>query len=259
MAVQDSATLKGYFNTGDVPTESQFADLIDSTINTGLQATLVSGTNIKTINSTSLLGSGDIAISGGGTTITQQTTPPTTPSTGDLWLDTDATSSYLSGGTMLVAESVVSGSAVTSVTFTGLDGNAHGGYVLDATAIDGSNSAATLFFFCDTGDGTVSTTQTDYNCIYCGWETNVAGGTLNSPHFGGYSTGGTRCTVIADILMNNSQVHYFARSYRGSNGSSYNIAGRRTTTATNLTKITIQSSATNGLGIGSTFRLYRRK
>ena len=32
----------------------------------GLQATLVSGTNIKTINSTSLLGSGDIAISGGG-------------------------------------------------------------------------------------------------------------------------------------------------------------------------------------------------
>jgi len=31
----------------------------------GKQATLVSGTNIKTINSTSLLGSGDIAISGG--------------------------------------------------------------------------------------------------------------------------------------------------------------------------------------------------
>src|SRR6185369_7272080 len=34
----------------------------------GKQATLVSGTNIKTINSTSLLGSGDITISGGGTT-----------------------------------------------------------------------------------------------------------------------------------------------------------------------------------------------
>ena len=34
----------------------------------GLQATLVSGTNIKTINSQSLLGSGDITISGGGST-----------------------------------------------------------------------------------------------------------------------------------------------------------------------------------------------
>jgi len=33
------------------------------------QAALVSGTNIKTINSTSLLGSGDIAISGSGTTL----------------------------------------------------------------------------------------------------------------------------------------------------------------------------------------------
>lgn len=30
MAVQDAATLKSYFNTGDVPTESQFADLIDT-------------------------------------------------------------------------------------------------------------------------------------------------------------------------------------------------------------------------------------
>lgn len=30
MAEQDRATLKGYFNTGDVPTEAQFAHLIDS-------------------------------------------------------------------------------------------------------------------------------------------------------------------------------------------------------------------------------------
>ena len=35
----------------------------------GLQPTLVSGTNIKTINSTSLLGSGDIVIGGGGLTV----------------------------------------------------------------------------------------------------------------------------------------------------------------------------------------------
>jgi hypothetical protein len=32
MAVQDATTLKGYFNTGDTPTEAQFADLIDSSI-----------------------------------------------------------------------------------------------------------------------------------------------------------------------------------------------------------------------------------
>lgn len=51
-------------------------------VNTALaekQATLVSGTNIKTINGTSLLGSGDIAISsGGGNKVTTVTTTTTT-------------------------------------------------------------------------------------------------------------------------------------------------------------------------------------
>lgn len=36
------SVLKTYFNTGDLPTESNFSDLIDS-----LQSTLVAGTNIK--------------------------------------------------------------------------------------------------------------------------------------------------------------------------------------------------------------------
>jgi len=33
MALQNRSTLKEYFNTGDIPTESQFADLIDSVKN----------------------------------------------------------------------------------------------------------------------------------------------------------------------------------------------------------------------------------
>ena len=33
MSVVSRSTLKGYFNTGDRPTESNFADLIDSTLN----------------------------------------------------------------------------------------------------------------------------------------------------------------------------------------------------------------------------------
>ena len=47
-------------NTGDNATNSQYSGLAASK-----QDTLISGTTIKTINSTSLLGSGDIAISGG--------------------------------------------------------------------------------------------------------------------------------------------------------------------------------------------------
>lgn len=42
MAQVTKTILKTYFNTGDLPTESNFSDLIDS-----LQSTLVAGTNIK--------------------------------------------------------------------------------------------------------------------------------------------------------------------------------------------------------------------
>lgn len=42
MAQVTKTVLKTYFNTGDLPTESNFSDLIDS-----LQSTLIAGTNIK--------------------------------------------------------------------------------------------------------------------------------------------------------------------------------------------------------------------
>src|SRR6056297_2061494 len=40
MAQQDRATLKGYFNTGDTPTEAQFADLIDTAAEDAATATV---------------------------------------------------------------------------------------------------------------------------------------------------------------------------------------------------------------------------
>ncbi len=55
-------TLSGS-NTGDDATNSQYSGLA-----TSKQDTLVSGTNIKTINGNSILGSGDIVISGSGIT-----------------------------------------------------------------------------------------------------------------------------------------------------------------------------------------------
>lgn len=51
----------------------------------GKQDALVSGTNIKTINSTSLLGSGNIDV---GASIPVQDTAPLNPSEDDLWIDT---------------------------------------------------------------------------------------------------------------------------------------------------------------------------
>lgn len=53
------------------------------------QDVLVSGTNIKTINGSSLLGSGDLALFSGLAKITVGTSAPGSPTTGDLWIDTN--------------------------------------------------------------------------------------------------------------------------------------------------------------------------
>ncbi len=71
MAQKTRDELKAIWVSGATMTPSLFDDVWDSFFNkltdgSSLQNELVSGTNIKTINSTSLLGSGDIEISGGG-------------------------------------------------------------------------------------------------------------------------------------------------------------------------------------------------
>ena len=76
-------------NVKGSPLTNQEADDNLSALNTELgtkQATLVSGNNIKTINNTSILGSGDITISGGGSSLTPTDvkTSAYTASTNDL-------------------------------------------------------------------------------------------------------------------------------------------------------------------------------
>ena len=71
MAQKTRDELKAIWVSGATMSPSLFDDVWDSFFNkltdgSSLQNELVSGTNIKTINSTSLLGSGDIEISGGG-------------------------------------------------------------------------------------------------------------------------------------------------------------------------------------------------
>lgn len=63
--------------------------------NVAVQETLVSGTNIKSLNSVSLLGSGNIV------TTTSGTTPPNSPTVGDIWYDTtnDIIYRYTNDGT----------------------------------------------------------------------------------------------------------------------------------------------------------------
>lgn len=96
----------------------------------GKQDKLVSGTNIKTINGTSLLGSGNIVISGGGgggssaysevNHGTSDTTFALTPNTFHIWEEVTSLTLTLGGETMGVANEFLfqfnSGSTATTLT-----------------------------------------------------------------------------------------------------------------------------------------------
>lgn len=110
---------------------------IDPTYTASKQATLVSGTNIKTVNGNSLLGSGDLTISGGGATNLTYTASPTN---GIVVSDTgtDATIPSADGtnaGLLLPAEKAIIATAIVN-----------GGNTTGATINIGSNDAQTVAF-----------------------------------------------------------------------------------------------------------------
>lgn len=71
-------------NTGDNATNTQYSGLA-----TSKQDTLVSATNIKTLNGATILGAGDRELFNGFAKITVGTSTPGSPSVGDLWIDTN--------------------------------------------------------------------------------------------------------------------------------------------------------------------------
>jgi len=125
--MSNRTTLKTYFETGDKPTEVQFADLIDSmallTEVDAKQDTLVSGTNIKTINSTSLLGSGDIEVQ---STLVSGTN-----------IKTINLTSLLGSGDIEVQSTLVSGTNIKTINSTSLLGS--GDIEVQSTLVSGTN------------------------------------------------------------------------------------------------------------------------
>lgn len=111
---------KAQFDT-ITPSATEAYELTDlSSILDGKQATLVSGTNIKTINNESILGSGNITISGGGSSsglVYTTTNPALTPSSGVAsWqvthnLNTTAVQAVLYSGSQEIDKNVTIDSA----------------------------------------------------------------------------------------------------------------------------------------------------
>jgi hypothetical protein len=114
--------------TDKAPSEDAVFDAL-----AGKQATLVSGTNIKTINGTTLLGSGDITVSGGGVTNWTEAYNSATQATSSfaaIGAGANINAAILPKGTGGIIASIPDG------TTTG--GNARGTYTVDLQTIRSS-------------------------------------------------------------------------------------------------------------------------
>ncbi|MHB8171205.1 MAG: hypothetical protein ACYDG6_06650 [Thermincolia bacterium] len=156
----------------------------------------------------------------------------------------------------LVGQITVSGSAVTSVQFTGLDGNAHGGYVLvaEAKAIGGSGASVLNLFI--NGDNTA----TNYRSQEL-WASGASLGAVRheSPRFLALEANDG---VVAVVDINRTPTHWYCLSATKKTDPqglpeirNYSISRW---TAANITQLNIVSTLAGGIDLGSKFSLYRR-
>lgn len=154
----------------------------------------------------------------------------------------------------LLAEYEVTGSAVTSVQFTGLDINTHKSYRIEADLVLGPSGASTLFMYANN-----NVVVTDYYSQYLqGDASTISAARENNPAVCDI-TGGRAGFVAFLAPFNNQFISKIQSHYIGT--SAVNTVVRTQTapryTNENLTKLTFASTVVQGIGVGSKFRIYR--
>lgn len=153
----------------------------------------------------------------------------------------------------LLAEYIVTGSAVTSIDFSGLDINTHKSYRVEIELVNPTATAFSLQCFVNN-----DTTLTNYRSVSL-----VCSGTTATVS----SVSDARLvvvdsSVIASTVSFISLVNGYAKSNsvssRGTNSqSTHQITATKTTTVSNITQLTLTSSIASTIGVGSKIRIYR--
>lgn len=156
----------------------------------------------------------------------------------------------------LVAEYIVTGSARTEVTFSDLDGNADGGYVVVMRAINATANLSNISI-CINGDTTGANYYTQY--VSFGGTTVVA--SRYQSHDWGILAASAKMASVSNVVVVGSIAKIFSQSNRldGSAAMLYHALTDYTVSISNITSLTILASVANSLAIGSTFSIYRRK
>lgn len=165
--------------------------------------------------------------------------------------------SYL---TNLVKEIVVGSttgytSACNQITFDGLDGNADGGYILECEIVN-TLSAKNIFLYCNN-----DTTNANYyrEMIRGAGSTTVA--TSNPDSFIGYAlvtTGKISCNISPNFTVSSQEGFIIPDDSTNSRSGTSSII--KDTPPSNIARLDIKcEDTTNIFGVGSKFKLYRKK
>ena len=152
----------------------------------------------------------------------------------------------------LLAEYTVTGSAVTSIDFSGLDINTHKSYRIEAI-LPASSAQAIVRMFVNN-----NTTMTNYYTQRTYYESSASGTTaLQEPRFS-ESVSPTQAQITTGTVSRSSDSLMLFNTHCGYGNGGFIIgSGRSTVTFANITQLTFVANAANGFGVGSTIRIYR--
>ena len=254
------------------PIELSYLDTVSSNIQTQLnakQATLVSGTNIKTVNGTTLLGSGDLGTIGvayGGTGATTLTSGYLVKGNGTSAVSAsvvyDNGTNVGIGTTSLGAKLTVLGADAAQVAqFRAATGYLRVRPYVDATSgafIDATNAAESAYIPLSLASSSIRLTTNGGLAALIDASGNVGIGT-SSPAFkldvGSFSTASTQTIQVAAAAANDSQIklmeaaNQYGFTIRNANGSGLNFL-RHSADATGTTAMFIGRD-TGNVGIGT--------
>lgn len=153
----------------------------------------------------------------------------------------------------LLAEYEVTGSARTSIDFSGLDINTHKSYRIEIELYVASGAPA---IYCFVNNDTVLTNY--YFQIWGGNAAAFTGARANNPTIQSIGIAGNHTCNLTCIRSNGTPT--FTGIYSSQLGTTpigYSVLMYKTSTVTNITQLTFTSSVASAIGIGSKIRIYR--
>ncbi|MHB8171219.1 MAG: hypothetical protein ACYDG6_06720 [Thermincolia bacterium] len=157
-------------------------------------------------------------------------------------------------GNLAAPPILITGSAVTSIQFTGLNANLHGGYVLVGDVANSAAVGSNYSIFVENDTNAANYTR-QFQASY--GATTVAGSDSSSMFFG--LTSGEKGSIVVNINIGaDGQVVLLCHTATLSSNTITYTAARRNATVANITQIDIISSVASAISVNSRFRLYRR-